>query len=224
MLGHEKRQRLLVKYTMKRPTLHTPAQSGFSIIEIAVTLVVLALLMTSALPNISSWMRNAKLRNQAEALLTGLQQARNEAVRRNHNIGFWMVTLPTTATMANDCTLSSSGTSWVVSASDPSSHCGDAAIFDTAPHIVTKHTGADGGTGVTVSGLKSDGTAASNLVFDGFGRATGDLRRVNISYASAQANDRALRIEVSTSGQARLCDVSVTVSGDPRKCSTGSFQ
>ncbi len=208
---------------MKHRTFHPRTQGGFSIIEIAVTLVVLALLMTSALPNISSWMRNAKLRNQAEALLTGLQQARNEAVRRNHNIGFWMVTLPTTATMGNDCALSANGTSWVISVSDPSSHCGDHPDFDTAPRIITTRTGADGSNGVAVSGLKSDGTAATNVLFDGFGRATGDLRRVNISYANAQTNDRPLRIEISTSGQARLCDVSVTVSNDPRKCTaTGS--
>ncbi len=204
----------------------TRTQRGFSIIEIAVTLVVLALLMTSALPNISSWLRNAKLRNQAEALLTGLQQARNEAVRRNHNIGFWMVTLPTTATMGNDCALSASGTSWVISVSDPAGHCGDKPNFDTAPRIVTSRAGADGSNGVAVSGLKKygDNTAANNVGFDGFGRATGDLRRINISYASAQDNDRALRIEISDSGQARLCDISVTASDDPRKCTSGTFQ
>jgi type IV fimbrial biogenesis protein FimT len=135
-----------------------------------------------------------------------------------------MVTLPTTATMANNCALSANGTSWVISVSDPAGHCGDRPDFDTAPRIVTSRTGADGSKGVSVSGLKSDGTAASSVSFDGFGRATGDLRRVDISYASAQSNDRALRIEISTSGQARLCDISVTASGDPRKCASGSFQ
>lgn len=68
-----------------RPIKH-PAQGGFSIIEIAVTLVVLGMLLASAVPSMSAWVRNAKLRNQAESLQTGLQQARNEAVRRNRPI------------------------------------------------------------------------------------------------------------------------------------------
>jgi type IV fimbrial biogenesis protein FimT len=200
---------------------------GFSIIEIAVTLVILALVLTSALPNISAWVRNAKLRNQAEALLTGLQQARNEAVRRNRNVGFWMVSLPsaTATTLNNQCSTSASGTSWVVSVNDPSSHCADAPSTTTSPRIVTTRLGADGSAGVQVSGLQSDGTAASSVSFDGFGRAAaGGLSRIDISYAAAQANDRPLRIEISVSGQARLCDTVVTSAGDLRKCSTGTFQ
>ncbi len=206
-----------------RPSL---AQRGFSIIEIAVTLVILALVLTSALPNIGAWLRNAKLRNQAEALLTGLQQARNEAVRRNRNVGFWMVSLPTATAMNNECSASASGTSWVISVNDPSSHCGDAPSDTTSPRIVGTRVGADGSTGVAVSGVQSDGsTAASSVTFDGFGRAVaGGIGRIDIRYASAQSNDRPLRIEISVSGQARLCDTAVTSAADPRKCSAGTFQ
>lgn len=198
----------------------TPArQHGFSIIEVAVTLVVLGLLLTSAIPNISSWLRNTKLRNESETLMSGLQQARNEAVRRNRPVTFWLVHLPTANTMNNDCTVSATGTSWVVSIDDPDGKCASGASLDNDPRLVAARTGADGGASVGVSGLQEDGsTAASSVTFDGFGRATGDLRRVDIAYASSSDGDRPLRIEIQTSGLTRSCDTLVTASDDPRKC------
>jgi len=205
-------------------------QRGFSIIELAVTLVVLGLLITSAMPNISSWMRNTKLRNQAESLLAGLQQARNEAVRGNHAVTFWMVNLPTATSMNDSCALSSTGTSWVVSVGDPSSHCATPPSPSAAPQIVTSRVGIDGSAGVSVAGLQSDKTTAANSVkFDGFGRATANgagsttavLKIIDVSFASPDTNnDHPLRIEISSSGLTRMCDKSVSAAGDPRTCIT----
>jgi type IV fimbrial biogenesis protein FimT len=190
-------------------------QRGFSIIEIAVTLVVLGILLTSAIPNITSWMRNAKLRTQADSLHSGLQQARNEAVRRNRQVSFWLVNLPNVTTMDNNCTVSSAGTSWVVSVSTPASLCASAVSATAAPMISAKRVGADGSTGVTVAGKKSsDGSAASSVTFDGFGRATGNLDQIDVSYGS----ERALRVRITPAGMVRMCDASVA-SSDPRSCS-----
>jgi type IV fimbrial biogenesis protein FimT len=200
-------------------------QRGFSIIEIAVTLVVLGILMTSAIPNITSWLRNTKLRNQAETTLSGLQQARNEAVRRNRPVSFWLVSLQTATQMDDHCTVSATGTSWVVSGASPDSKCATTPDGVTAPQIIATRVGADGSNGVSVSGLQADGsTAASSVTFDGFGRATGDLRRVNVSFASEATDDRPLRIEISPSGLTRMCDTKVGTTGDPRKCSSSNFQ
>jgi type IV fimbrial biogenesis protein FimT len=201
-------------------------QRGFSIIELAVTLVVLGLLMTSAIPSISDWLRNTRIRNQAEGLLNGLQKARNEAVRGNRTMTFWMVNLPTSNAMNNSCALSATGTSWVVSSSDPAGKCGEATGSDDFPGTVATNVGADGGNGVSVSGLQTNGSAASSVTFDGFGRATSatSLRSIDISYATSSSGDRPLRIEISNAGLTRLCDPAVTTSGDPRKCSATSFQ
>lgn len=198
-------------------------QRGFSIIEIAVVLVVLALIMTSSMPSINSWLRNIRLRNQAEAVQNGLQQARNEAVRRNRAISFYLVNPGSTTALTSGCALSSAGTSWVVSVRDPAGAC-DTAPSDTPadsddPMIVATHVGADGGSGVRVSGVESDGsTAASSVTFDAFGRRTGDLARITVDYATSQTDDRPLRIDISANGMVRMCDPNITADDDPRRC------
>ena len=98
-------------------------QRGFSIIEIAVVLIVVGMLLMSAVPTMTEWMRNAKLRNQAESVQNGLQQARNEAVRRNRPVSFYLVSNGTATALDNGCTVSATGTSWVVSVRDPGGAC-----------------------------------------------------------------------------------------------------
>jgi type IV fimbrial biogenesis protein FimT len=198
-------------------------QTGFSIIEIAVVLVVVGMMLMSAMPMMSDWMRNAKLRNQAEALQSGLQQARNEAVRRNQAITFYMVSGDNANALDDTCVVSSSGTSWVVSVRNPAGEC-DAAPAVTStdgsnPLIVRTHVGADGASGVSVNGLASDGTtAASSVTFDAFGRASGSLVRINVAYATSQDADRPLRVDISPAGMVRMCDTQITDSTDPRRC------
>lgn len=198
-------------------------QRGFSIIEIAVVLVVLALILTSAMPSIGSWLRNIRLRNQAEAIQNGLQQARNEAVRRNRAIGFHLVNPGSTTALTSACALSASGTSWVVSVRDPAGACNTAPSetpsSSSDPMIVATHVGADGGSGVRVSGVEADGsTAASSVTFDAFGRRSGDLARITVDYAVGQSDDRPLQIDISANGMVRMCDPNVSADDDPRRC------
>jgi len=97
---------------------------GVSLVEIAVTLAVLALLLMAAAPSMSEWLRSARLRNQGESVLNGIQAARNEAVRRNVEVTFWLVSNNTATAMNNNCALSSTGNGWVVSRNDPAGFCG----------------------------------------------------------------------------------------------------
>ena len=63
-------------------------QRGFSMIEIVVTIAVLALLLFAAMPGLGTWLDNTRIRNVADSLQNGLQLARGEAVRRNQNVSF----------------------------------------------------------------------------------------------------------------------------------------
>lgn len=201
-------------------------QRGFSMIELAVTLTVLALVLAAAFPSVSDWVRNTKVRNAAETAQAGLQKARNEALRRNQNVTFWLVGGPSVRVVDDNCALSSSSGSWVVSIRDPSGNC------ETAPASITlieKHPAGDGGDTVTVSALAPDGTTAATCVrFNGFGRVVDESvppddgcrppdQISTIDFTHAGTGARRLRVAISGGGGVRMCDRDV-VAPDPRAC------
>lgn len=64
------------------------AGRGFSLIELMVTVAVLAVGLALAAPSLSTQIANYRLRSAAEGVLNGLNYARAEAVRRNSNVSF----------------------------------------------------------------------------------------------------------------------------------------
>ncbi|MBY0235028.1 MAG: GspH/FimT family pseudopilin, partial [Burkholderiaceae bacterium] len=120
-----------------------------TLIELIVTLAILSLLLMVAAPNVSAWMRNTQIRNVATSILTGVQRARAEAIRRNAPMRFSLVSLSDSAVMDGSCKLSEAGVSWVVSQDNPAGLCGVAVSETTAPRIVDKHASGSGGKWVT---------------------------------------------------------------------------
>lgn len=57
--------------------------SGFTLIELMVTVAVLAILVVIALPNYRAFVLNSRMTAQANNFLASLQLARSEAVKRN---------------------------------------------------------------------------------------------------------------------------------------------
>lgn len=196
-------------------------QRGFSLIEIVVTIAVLALILFAALPSLGTWLDNARIRNVADSLQNGLQLARGEAVRRNENVSFWLVELENPSVLANDCTLSASSGSWVVSVFSPLKHCGDPPSTISSPRLVTGRAVGDGGGNVGVTAVQSDlSTEGVSVTFNGFGRiANADsIRQITVTGPGSGVNYRRLRIAITPGGQVRMCDPNVSDSNDPRMC------
>lgn len=201
-------------------------QRGFTIIETAVTLAVMALLLFAAVPNIGTWMDNTRIRNTADSLHSGLQTARGEAVRRNQNVSFWLVSTDDPAVLNDSCTLSESSGSWVVSVNSPIGHCGDNPHPTNSPMIVSKRPVGDGGGRVSVTAAHVSGgasTAGTKVTFNGFGRLVGStdtdtINQIDITGANADSDTRHLRVSISSAGLVRLCDPQVSNPDDPRLC------
>jgi type IV fimbrial biogenesis protein FimT len=198
---------------------------GFSMIELAVTLTLFGILMAAAFPSMSEWLRNLRVRNAAESMQHGLQKARTEALRRNQNVTFWLVSGGDERNVDDSCQLSSASGSWVISQSDPSGQCGTKPAALT---VIETHAAGDGGSGVTVAAAAGDATAAQCVRFNGLGqlvdsvvppadgcRTPKQISTIDLTHASGA---RQLRVMVSAGGGVRMCDRGVTDTTDPRAC------
>ncbi|MGE5450236.1 MAG: GspH/FimT family pseudopilin [Acidobacteriota bacterium] len=194
---------------------------GFTIIELAIAMVIFGFLIMAAAPSLQDWFSNTRIRGTAESIQNGLQTARAEAIRRNRSVSFWLVDNDNPDKFLASCTVSDTGTAWMVSVNSPAGNCDDTPSQTDSPMIVTGRTAGDSGAHVVVTGTQSDGsTAASSVTFNGFGGVTGSgsLGQIDIKSDTNDSASRSLRIVISASGMVRMCDPKVTSSGDPRKC------
>lgn len=61
---------------------------GFTLVELMMGIVILAILLVIAAPTMQQFMGNTRIRNTAESLAAGLRQAQVEAIKRNRDIEF----------------------------------------------------------------------------------------------------------------------------------------
>lgn len=196
---------------------------GFSLLELMVVLTLIGLLAVMAMPSMSEWMKNQRIRGTAEALLNGLQTAREEAIRRNRPASFWLV-----SDLTSGCALSAASGSWVVSLNSPTGKCDSAPSATADPLLVTSYA-AQGS--MDVKALNSASSAASEARFDGYGRLAATVSGDD-PIASIEVRDpvdagkdsatphtyRSLRVQIHGTGAVRLCDPRVSDAGDTRRC------
>lgn len=192
---------------------------GASLIELMIGISLLAVLVGLGAPSFAEWIRNAKIRSAAESIQAGLQHARAEAVRRNTQARFQLV-----SSLDSGCTVVTSGVYWLVNLTNnttPDGQCGDTPSDTTAPFIVQRSPAGGDGDGLDVN--------ASQYVvsFNGLGRQvksenpTTAIGTLTIDVKSASTTclgtsggtARCLRIVVSPAGQIRMCDPSITGTG-----------
>lgn len=210
---------------MPQPTMvqPRPRPRGFSLLELMVVLTLIAVLAMLGTPSMAEWMKNQRISGTAEALLNGLQTAREEAIRRNRPASFWLV-----SDLTSGCALSNTSSTWVVSLNSPKDACNAAPSATDAPLLVTSHA-AQGS--VDVKALDKNGSAASEVRFDGYGRLSSNagggspIAQIDVrdptDAAKADATThtyRSLRVQVLGTGAIRLCDPRITTAGDTRAC------
>jgi type IV fimbrial biogenesis protein FimT len=195
-------------------------------IELLITVAIVGVLAAIAAPALSSWVQNAQIRTTADAIQNGLQLARGEAVRRNSDVRFQLTT-----TTDNSCALSTTNSNWVVStvsgvgSGDPTGACATPPSDANAPYIIQVRPSAEG------SGSSVDSAGQSLICFNGLGKQSTNAAcnppgTVTISVKNptggacleAGGPMKCMNVVVSSAGQIRMCDRSLSQATNPQGC------
>jgi len=159
---------------------------GLTLIELMITVAVLAVGLSLAAPSFTQQIANYRLRTASESIINGLNYARAEAVRRNSPVSF---------------TLDASGSGWAVAQVSPATELqrrpggetsGITAASTTSSRAVTfTATGFVDNSGVRLSQINLSSTAPNT-----------DTRRIDIFGGGLI---RVCDPAISTAGDPRKC-------------------
>jgi type IV fimbrial biogenesis protein FimT len=165
---------------------------GFTLIELMITVSVLAIMLALGVPAFTTFIGNSSIRTNAEAIANGIQLARTEAVRRNANVRFVL-----------------SGATWTVNLVSDGSLIQERTGEGRSDTVTV--TAAPGGTStLTFTGT---GTVTSNA------DASAAITEIKVNANTPNAAQlRKMCIMISTGGVARMCDPLRTLATDPQSC------
>ena len=115
------------------------------------------------------------------------------------------------------CVLAAGGKGWVVSVSDPSSHCNAAPSLTESPMLAYRSDAVMDAGQITVESVDAAGAGATRVTFNALGQVTGAGAIRSIDVKRSAGGGRTLRVMVDPGGGIRTCDRGVSA-GDPRAC------
>lgn len=185
----------------------TRPRLGFTIVELMVTIALLALLLGLAMPSFTTWVRNAQVRTVSDALQNGLRLAQAEAVRRHRQVVFFRTSQ---STCTNATTADDGGAFWAVRTVPLVA--GDAVETVQCGQLGDVAAGA-AIAGATALCFNAGGRQVANAD-PGIGGAacTLDASGSNSFDVTSAHADRPLRVLVTLGGSVRLCDPAKTLS------------
>jgi type IV fimbrial biogenesis protein FimT len=183
-------------------------QRGFSLIELAIAITIVALLLLVAVPAMQSWVADARVRTAAESFQNAVRLAQGEAVKRSRTA----VVMLTDGTPSLDATPAANGTRWVVRLLERST------TDDEEEDLFVRGGGEAASGDVTVSSNN-----VSLICFNAFGQQTTLDKTASGVGAACSADDgtsvsfsrgggRTLKVLVSLGGKVRMCDAEKTFS------------
>lgn len=168
-------------------------QQGFTLIEVAIALALIAVLASLAVPAFQTWVHNAQIRNAAEGIVNGLQLARAEALRRNTPVELRMGT----------------GSGWTI-------------LAVASGEEIQSRSAEEGSSGASVAILPVDADRVTFngmgwLTNNNDGSPAMTQIDLNSATMAGDPEIRALRVVISSGGAMKMCDPAVAA-GDPRAC------
>lgn len=182
-------------------------------VEVLITVSIMVLLMTTAIPAITGWTADARVRTTAEALQNGLRQAQSAAVERNRVTVFVM----TAGTPTWDADPADDGGNWYLRVQplegsearpDEDSLIG---VYDETRRASVQIDGP----GVLCFGpLGQQVTKDSDALELGAGCTAPNTAAPTEYTVTHPSGSRRLKVQVSLGGRIRMCDAEKTLSED----------
>jgi type IV fimbrial biogenesis protein FimT len=182
---------------------------GFSLIELMITVALIAILLLAATPSIQVYLENRKIRNVAESIVAGMQKARTHAVINGRPTEFALNT----------------GTgAWVINDFDatriPQWQTVELFVFGPGGHNWTS---------IQINNVfLTDLTVSTTprITFNSIGRVMPNnlrapippLQRLDVARTTAMADVLLLRVEANAARGIRVCAPHLDGTGDSRAC------
>ena len=193
-------QRAKPRIATTRAPCRRSRMTGFSLIELAVVLVVLAIVIALGAPAFAQWIQNSHIRNATESLTHGMLRARAEAVQRNIGTSFSL----------------GNGAFWTVTDLNTNQVIETRPAAEVPPSInlTVLPNPAGGGLPTNTLTYTSIGTLAANA------NGSAAITQIDVDTSALSAgSSRPLRILVGVGGIVRSCDPNPNVdTADPRHC------
>jgi type IV fimbrial biogenesis protein FimT len=168
-------------------------------IEIMVGLAIVSILLVAGAPSFATFMQNRKVRNATDAIYSGLNLAKAEAVRRNTAV---QITL-------------GEGSGWTVGC------VVQPAVASDCPASIQSFSSAEGNLNQIAVAATAGGNALTTVAFNGYGRVPAasaanpvhfDISNTTGTCEKVGGNMRCLRVVVNAGGQIRTCDPNLPTS------------
>lgn len=197
---------------------------GFTLIEVLVSLVIIALMMVIGLPSMTTYFQNSKISTAAQSYASGLQVARTEAIRRNLPVDFLLSdTDVSVANVANAAVPSPAGRNWVVRVFNPTTAVFDPIESKSALEGSGQIAGSTPAVAVIGSAVLPPAAFNGVVTFNGFGGTTSnseinlDVNNLTGGACMPAGPMRCLRVRAAAGGLIRVCDPQLPI-GDSRSC------
>ena len=170
------------------------SEQGFTLIELMVTLALVAILMAVAVPSFTTFQRNAELTSFSNSLWSGINAARGEAMKRGRNA----MVIPTNGNWNNGWTVFVD-----VNRNGAYDEATDITVLkrEAAPSYLTvTNTAASAADSLYIM---YDASGYSRLAGGGFGAWTVQVARNDLTGSTLLTQTR--RIKIASTGRARVC-------------------
>ena len=172
---------------------HPARSSGFTLIELMITITIFSIAIAMGVPSYRTWVQNTQIRNAAESIQNGFQRTRAEAVKRNANVEFTLGV----------------NSSWVIRVVS-SGEILESRSGNEGSRSVTVAVTPGGATTVTFSNL---GAVVANA------DASATVTRVDLDSSVLDAADsRNLSVTLGLGGNVRMCDPNLAAGSNPQAC------